>query len=261
MHAQERSHEPMNERLQKIIARAGIASRRKSEDLIRDGRVSINGKIITQMGQLADPDEDRICVDGKEIRPFGSQVYVILHKPRGYITSTRDERDRPVVTDLITGVQEPIVPVGRLDWDTTGLLILTNDGDLTQALTHPKHQIEKTYIVRLEGPLEGPQMARLTKGVELDGHRCRAHRLKPLKTPKGHEHWYEISIREGRNRQVRRMFEAVDHRVRKLKRIRVGEILLGELEPGQWRKAADWEIRYFTKLKRQNHPTKGETRS
>ncbi|WP_034765214.1 pseudouridine synthase [Chrysiogenes arsenatis] len=247
-------------RLQKFLAQAGVASRRKAEELITSGRVMVNGKIVTELGAKADPDTDRVQVDGKEIHVFRSLVYIIMHKPRGYITSTADDKERPVVTDLLHGVKEPVVPAGRLDWDTSGLLILTNDGDLQYALTHPAFHVTKAYMVRVDAPLTREDMERLEKGVMIDGRKTLPAKVKKIRTPVSEELWYEITITEGRNRQIRKMFETIGRDVKKLKRVRMGEILLGGIEPGHYRSAEQWEIDYFVKIKKKALSIRGNKR-
>ncbi|MBB5022613.1 pseudouridine synthase [Desulfurispira natronophila] len=244
----------MEIRLQKILAQAGVASRRKAEEFIVEGRVMVNGKKVTELGAKADPDHDFIAVDGKKIDIFRSHTYIILHKPTGYITSTSDDKERPVVMELLPNSKERLVPVGRLDWDSSGLLILTNDGDLAYIMTHPAFHVPKTYMVRLDMPLKPEHLRQLEQGVEIDGRRTQPAKLRLVNTgnqKKATNQWYEITITEGRNRQVRRMFETVGYTVRKLKRTSVGDILLGGIATGKYRYAEPWEIEYFAKLKQQ----------
>lgn len=244
----------MHMRLQKILAQAGVASRRKAEEYIRQGRVMVNGKVVTELGTQADPDEDFVAVDGKRIQIFHNHAYIILHKPTGYITSRSDDKERPVVMDLLPNIREPLIPVGRLDWDTSGLLLLTNDGDLAYVLTHPAFHVSKTYLVRLDKPMTAEHMQVFEKGILLEDGKTKPARVRRVNTGKQTATpnlWYEVTITEGRNRQIRKMFEALKYDVRKLKRVSLGEILLGGVGVGKYRRAEAWEIEYFEKLKRE----------
>jgi len=206
-----------NQRLQKIIAAAGLASRREAERWIEQGRVTVNGRPAA-LGDSADPGQDRIEIDGKPIGGAERKVYVLLNKPVGYVTTMRDPEGRPVVSDLLAGVAERVVPVGRLDLTTEGLLLLTNDGELAQRLAHPRFHVNKTYLARVRGAVEDKSLAQLQKGVMLeDGLTAPAH--VELVRRSGSHSWLKISIHEGRNRQVRRMCEALGYQVSRLKRI------------------------------------------
>jgi 23S rRNA pseudouridine2605 synthase len=222
------------ERLQKLLSAAGVASRRAAERLIVEGRVSVNGRRVTELGTRADPSTDDIRVDDRRIRLPQRHRYILLNKPPGYITSQR----RPTVFDLLGGVRDAVYPVGRLDYDSEGLLLLTNDGDLAAALTHPRHEVTKLYEVRVQGVPDDVAIARLRKGVMLDGRPSAPAdvRIKRAYTGRGRERAVlEIGIREGRNRQVRRMCEAVGHRVEALARVRIGPLRDPRLKPGMWR--------------------------
>jgi 23S rRNA pseudouridine2605 synthase len=246
------------ERLQKIIAAAGIASRRKAEELITSGLVSVNGQIVTELGTKADLDTDRINVAGKPLRGPERHVYVLLNKPKGYVTTVTDPERRPTVMDLVKGVNARIYPVGRLDYLTEGLLLLTNDGELAQKLTHASSHVPKTYLVKISGTPTDEQLRKLRGGVFLPAE------SKPLTTREGEEQrrrshavrtapvrievvresanpWYEITLIEGRNRQIRRMFEQIDHHVEKIKRVRYGPLEL-DVEPGRFRHLTAREV-------------------
>jgi 23S rRNA pseudouridine2605 synthase len=246
------------ERLQKIIAAAGIASRRKAEELITGGMVSVNGQIVTELGSKADPETDHIKVAGKPLRGPERHVHLLLHKPKGYVTTTTDPEGRPTVLDLVRGVNARIYPVGRLDYLSEGLLLLTNDGELAQKLTHASSHVSKTYLVKVSGKPTDDELRKLRGGVFLPAE------TKPLKMREGEEQrrrshavrtapvlielmrdaanpWYEITLIEGRNRQIRRMFEQIDHHVEKIKRVRYGPLQL-DVEAGQFRHLTAQEV-------------------
>jgi 23S rRNA pseudouridine2605 synthase len=224
----------MQERLQKILAKAGIASRRKAEELIRQGRVTVDGKVVTEMGIQVDPGKQRIEFDGKPVTIEEKKVYVLLHKPAGYVSTVHDPQGRPIVTELIRGIQERIFPVGRLDLDTEGALLLTNDGELAQKILHPSHEVNKTYIVWVKGKPGKKKIELLRKGVNLEGRKTWPAGIKIL-TEGSTESSFQITIHEGRKRQVRKMFEAVGHPVLRLKRVAYGKLKLGDLAPGKFR--------------------------
>lgn len=230
-------------RLQKIIAQAGIASRRAAEKLIAEGRVSVNGTTVREMGTKADPATDTIRVDGRRIKGAEVLRYILLNKPSGYVTTRSDPQRRPTVLDLLRGVREYVYPVGRLDYDTEGLLLLTNDGDLAARLTHPRHGIERTYEARVAGMPDLAALERLRKGLPLDGRRTLPAEVVLLHTGRDRDGALRVTIREGRNRQVRRMCEAVGHPVRALTRTRIGPLEDRRLKPGQWRDLGPDEIR------------------
>lgn len=230
------------ERLQKIIAQAGIASRRKSEELILSGKVEVNGEVVTELGTKANPEEDMITVNGKPIRSE-KKVYLMLNKPKGVITSASDPEGRKIVSDYLKGVKERVYPVGRLDYDTEGLLILTNDGEFAHLLTHPKHHVPKTYLATVKGVPHGTALEKLKTGIMLDdGMTAPAEvEYKDVDTA-NNEAVISITIYEGRNRQVRRMFEAINHPVTRLKRISFGGILLQNLKRGLTRNLTKEEV-------------------
>ncbi|GIP25547.1 ribosomal large subunit pseudouridine synthase B [Paenibacillus sp. J23TS9] len=230
------------ERLQKILAQAGIASRRKCEELILAGKVEVNGETVTALGTKADPEQDIITVAGKPIRNE-NKIYIMLNKPKGVITSASDPAGRKIVTDYVKGIKERIYPVGRLDYDTEGLLLLTNDGEFANMLTHPKHHVPKTYLATVEGIPHGSELDKLRAGIKLeDGMTSPAEvEYKDIDTEKK-EAVISITIHEGRNRQVRRMFEAISHKVIRLKRISFGDLLLQNLKRGLYRHLTKDEI-------------------
>ncbi len=234
-------------RLQKYMALSGVASRRKSEEMIKEGRVKVNNRVITELGTIIDPEVDKIIVDDKNIRLETNKVYIMLNKPVGYVSSLKDEKGRRVVTDLIEGVRERIYPVGRLDADTTGLLLLSNDGDLAYKLTHPSNKVDKKYIAIVEGVPNKKELDTLRNGVFIDGKKTHPAKVKISKRYDT-DSILDIVIHEGRNRQVKKMCEAVGHPVKKLKRVSIGEIELGGLDIGNWRFLNDEEIEYLMSL-------------
>ncbi len=225
------------ERLQKILSQAGVASRRASETLMREGRVSVNGETVRELGTKADAAHDDIRVDGRRIKIAERRRYLLLNKPRGYVTTRSDPQRRPTVIDLLGGIREYVYPVGRLDFDSEGLLILTNDGDLAARLTHPRHGVARVYDVRVLGEVDRHDVERLAKGVTIEGRRTAPADVKPL----GPSH-LTITVREGRNRQVRKMCEAIGHPVASLRRIAIVPIKDARLKPGQWRELSDEEV-------------------
>lgn len=218
----------MIERLQKILSSRGVASRRMAEKMIDDGRVSVNGTVAL-LGQSADPDQDEILLDGRPL-PSGSEyVYILLHKPRGYVTTLSDEKGRKTAAELVADCGTRVYPVGRLDMDSEGLLLFTNDGEFANHLMHPKHEVEKTYLTWVEDFSE-VAIVKLKQPITLDGYLLRAPKVRVIRTG-----LLEITIHEGRNRQVRRMCEAAGMHVTRLKRVREGKLGLGELPLGKWR--------------------------
>ena len=236
----------MKERLQKLMAAAGLASRREAEKWISAGRVSVNGRIAS-LGDSADPEKDHVEVDG---RPLGSEerkYYVLLNKPVGYVSSRSDPEGRPVVTDLVREIPARLYPVGRLDLNTEGLLLLTNDGALANRLAHPRSQVEKTYLVRMRGTLSREALERLEGGILLEDGMTAPARVDKVRTATSHS-WFHLTIREGRNRQVRRMCEAVGFQVSRLKRIRIAFLELDELPSGKFRHLSPQEVARLKKL-------------
>lgn len=237
------------ERLQKLISMAGIASRRAAEKMIAEGRVTVDGQVVTQMGCLADPAKQRICVDGQPLAKRERLVYFMLHKPRGYISTAKDERGRRTVLDLLPNIPERVYPVGRLDGNTEGLLLLTNDGTLMNGLLHPRHEIHKVYVAQVEGKVTAEAVGRLRRGVQLsDGMTAPAEvRVLGWDGEHGRTH-LEIVLHEGRNRQVRRMCEAVGHEVRRLKRIGFAGLDLYGLRRGECRPLTKEEVSFLYDL-------------
>lgn len=231
----------MEERLQKILSQAGVASRREAERLITAGRVTVNGEVVTELGSKADPAKDRITLDGKPVAVGGARYYVLLNKPVGYVTTLKDPEGRPIVTDLLKGVGARVFPVGRLDYNTEGLLLLTNDGEWANRLAHPRHEVDKEYLVRVRGRVTPEQLQRLAAGIELDDGPTAPARVRNQRESDNNT-WFSITIHEGRYRQVRRMCEAVGLTVVRLRRIRYGSLDLGELKLGEYRLLSTAEV-------------------
>jgi 23S rRNA pseudouridine2605 synthase len=232
------------ERLQKIIAAAGIASRRKSEELITAGRVVVNGQVVTELGTKADPEQDHIRVDGKLLQGPERFTYVVLNKPRGYVTTVSDEKKRPTVMDLVQKVKGRVYPVGRLDWASEGLILMTNDGELANALMKPASHVPKVYVVKVAGQPDEGKLDKLRHGVsiaEKGGRRVRTAPAKIRLIREGDNPWLEVTIIEGRNRQVRKMFEEVGHHVEKIRRVQYGPLAL-DVPPGDWRNLTLLEV-------------------
>jgi len=241
----------MEERLQKIIANAGLASRRRAEDLIRKGRVTVNGVPVSELGSKADPERDEIRVDGKLVHPGFEHTYIMLHKPEGCVTTTKDPEGRPTVMDLVKRVPRRVYPVGRLDYDTSGLLLLTSDGELTRFVTHPSSKVEKLYYVKVKGRISQDTVRKLRKGPDIGERPLKPARVKFVKHSRGGAHsWIEMTITEGRTRQIRRMCEAVGHPVMKLKRVSLGPLELGRLPSGEWRLLTDREVSALMRAKK-----------
>ena len=225
------------ERLQKIIAAAGIASRRKAEELITSGRVQVNGTVVTELGSKADPEVDHVRVNGKLLHGEQRHTYLLLNKPKGYVTTVSDPEKRPTVMDLIHGVKGRVYPVGRLDYASEGLLLMTNDGDLAHRLMKAASHVPKTYLVKVSGTPKAEAIAKLRAGVSIatdDGKRVRTGPAAVRVIKEAANPWYEITLIEGRNRQIRRMFEAVGHHVEKIKRVKYGPLTL-DVPPGEFR--------------------------
>ncbi len=237
-------------RLQKYLALCGVASRRKAEDLIKTGRVKVNGKTITTMGVLVDEKEDIIFLDEKKLELETKKRYVILNKPKGYVTTSEDQFDRATVMDLVSEIEERIYPVGRLDYDTEGLLLLTNDGDFAYKIAHPKGEINKVYIAKIAGVFNQEKAEKLKKGVIVDGKITSESKVELISEDKKYK-VVKITIHEGRNRQVKKMFEAVGCKVLELKRTSVGRFSLGNIPLGKWREFTKAEMEYVQKYKRE----------
>lgn len=233
-------------RLQKFLAESGVASRRKSEELIRQGMVFVNGQAVTEMGFKVGED-DIVEVGGRRISGGEKKVYIMLNKPTGYVTTVKDQFSRPSVIDLIKGVKERVYPVGRLDYDTSGLLILTNDGELTYRLTHPKHEANKVYIAEIKGIPTVEEIENFERGLKIEDYITSPAKIKVLsKSGDGSE--VEITIHEGKNRQVRKMCDAIGHPVISLKRISMGVLNLDDLTEGSWRYLSDAETKELMEM-------------
>ncbi len=233
----------MEERLQKYLANCGIASRRKCEEYILEGKVKVNGNIIRELGTKINPQKDTVEYENKKVIPNNNNIYILLNKPIGYVTTVEDQFGRDTVLNLVK-VKERIVPVGRLDMYTSGALILTNDGDFVYKITHPKHEINKTYTVTVKGIINNDEIERLRKGVKIEDYITKPAKVKILKTDIEKDiSRLEITIHEGKNRQVRKMCEAIEKKVLALHRSKIGEIGVKDLELGKWRYLSSKEIK------------------
>jgi len=238
----------MQERLQKILAHAGVASRRHAEEMIQAGRVSVNGHIITELGSKADPADDVIKVDGKKLRPAGRHIYVLLNKPKNVMSTSSDPEDRPTVLDFVKGkIKVRLYPVGRLDFGSEGLIILTNDGEFTKFMTQAG-VIPKVYHVKVAGKPDDRALQRLRGGAYVDNERLAPCTIEPLKG--GDNPWYEVTLHQGRNQQIRRMFQSIGHPVEKLRRVRIGSLEDEKLKPGAWRFLTEDEVNQFKRESR-----------
>jgi 23S rRNA pseudouridine2605 synthase len=239
----------MQQRLQKILSQAGVASRRAAETLITQGRVAVNGVTVRELGTKADADTDDIRVDGRRVGGAEARRYILLNKPIGYLSTRSDPHRRATVIDLLDGVREYVYPVGRLDYDTEGLLLLTNDGDLAARLTHPRHGVERTYRATVAGVPDDGALRRLREGIALDGIRTLPADVSLINASRDGKHsTLRLTIREGRNRQVRRMCEAVGHPVRALARTGIGSLTGGRMPIGTWRELTPAEVRTLQAL-------------
>jgi 23S rRNA pseudouridine2605 synthase len=231
----------MEQRIQKILAQMGIASRRKAEELIIEGRVTVNGKIAT-LGMKADPAKDHIKLDGRLLVKPEPKIYLVFNKPAGVVTSLSDPEGRPTIKDFLKGIKYRVFPVGRLDYDSEGLLLITNDGDFAHNILHPSKKVPKTYVVKVKGLIDENAMERLRRGVRLEDGLTAPSKVKKVRLSESNS-WVEITIYEGRKRQVRRMLEKVGYPVIKLRRIAIGSLKLGDLKPGEMRRLTIEEIR------------------
>ena len=228
-------------RLQKFLADAGIASRRAGEQIIREGRVAVNGETVAELGTKVDPLHARVTVDGKPVRAR-RKIYLALNKPRGLVCSRSDELERPTIFSLLPKEWSHLHSVGRLDFNSEGLIFLTNDGELSLRLTHPRYGVRKKYVATVDGPVDPPMVQALLRGVFSEGERLKAERVK-LVSGSGSQAVVELELAEGKNREVRRMFETQGRTVKRLQRIQIGKIKLGELRPGKWRTLTEPEIK------------------
>jgi 23S rRNA pseudouridine2605 synthase len=238
------------ERLQKIIAHAGFASRREAETMIREGRVTVNGRVVTELGSRANAARDHIKVDGKLITRAEPHRYILLYKPKEVMTTVEDPQGRKTVIDLVRGVRERIYPVGRLDFHSEGLIVLTNDGDLAFKVSHPRHGSVKTYHVKVRGVPEARMVDRLQRGITIDNKRTLPCEIAQMKTTSRNAEegnsWYEVKLREGRTQQIRKMFQAIGHPVMKLRRVAIGPISDPKLTPGDWREMTKQEVKLLS---------------
>jgi 23S rRNA pseudouridine2605 synthase len=233
-----------SERLQKIMAAAGLASRRKAEEMIRAGRVTLNGKVVIELGTKADPERDLIQVDGRPLGRKQKLVYFVLHKPKGYVTTVSDPEGRPTVMELMSNVAGRLYPVGRLDYASEGLLLMTNDGALAQKLTKAGSHVPKTYLVKISGKPDEREIARLRAGITIpldDGRRVETSPAEIRLVEDRPNPWYQVTLIEGRNRQIRRMFQAVGFDVEKIRRVKLGPLLL-DVPVGKWRELTKAEV-------------------
>lgn len=242
----------MEERLQKYMARCGIASRRKCEEIILSGYVKVNNKVVNELGVKINPDLDIVTYENRVISPEKRKLYIMLNKPEGYITSVKDEKGRKTILDLVK-VNERIYPIGRLDYDSSGLILLTNDGEIYNKIIHPRVKVEKKYIVLCKGEFTNDELIKFENGIDIGGYITAKSKIKILdkersKTNNSINTLVEITIHEGKNRQIRRMCDALGHEVISLKRISVGEIKLGYLKKGEWRNLKEDELKYLNSL-------------
>ncbi|HYO83289.1 MAG TPA: pseudouridine synthase [Bryobacteraceae bacterium] len=235
------------ERLQKILSHAGVASRRRAEQMIQEGRVTVNGTTVTELGSKADLDRDHIKVDGKLLRQPARMLYLSFNKPREVVTTLSDPQGRTTIVDVLRGVKERVYPVGRLDYQSEGLLLLTNDGEFANRITSAKNQVEKTYVVKVNGALTPEQEAEFRSGVPVHGRPTAPAKLKLIKP--GASPWYEVRLIEGRQNQIRMMFRHFGVHVEKLRRVKVGFLEL-DVEPGEWRHLTEREMQRFRRLLR-----------
>lgn len=238
----------MLERLQKIIARAGVTSRRRAEELILAGRVTVNGQVVTELGSKADPAKDHVKVDGKLIHEPRELVYIMLNKPKNCVTTTSDPEGRATVMQYLKGVRQRVYPVGRLDYASEGLLLLTNDGDFANLILTGGRLVPKTYLVKINGNPGEEELRRFREGVRLDGRPTAPARLRRIKP--GENPWFEVTLVEGRQNQIRRMFQRLGYLVEKLRRVQVGFLQLGTLPPGEFRYLTGEEVARFRRLAR-----------
>jgi 23S rRNA pseudouridine2605 synthase len=244
------------ERLQKVLSRAGVASRRAAEQLMLDGRVTVNGATTRELGTKADPARDDIRVDGRRVKVAAQHRYILLNKPPGFMTTRSDPERRPTVLDLLKGVREYVYPVGRLDFDSEGLLILTNDGDLAARLTHPRHGVVRVYEARVLGVPDAHDLDRLRRGIAIDGRPTGPADIEAAGGKSGHA-ILRVTIREGRNRQVRRMCDAIGHPVTQLRRVAIGPIRDAKLKAGAWRELTGEEVERLRKASARGTATAG----
>jgi 23S rRNA pseudouridine2605 synthase len=241
------------ERLQKVLARAGVASRRKAEEMITEGRVKVNGKVITELGSKADLDRDHIKVDGKLLHAPRKLVYIALNKPKGVVTTVTDPQGRETVMDFIKGVKERVYPVGRLDYHSEGLILLTNDGEFANRITAARTHVQKTYVVKVTNEITPEQEKEFREGIHLHGRKTAPAQIKLLNHRENP--WYEVKLIEGRQNQIRLMFRSFGVLVEKLRRVKVGFLELTGLKPGDWRYLTDREVDKFRRVLKMEEAT------
>ena len=226
---------PEKVRLNKLIAEAGLSSRRGADEIIESGQVTINGKKVYELGIKVDPVHDKIIVDGKPLRRINHKIYLLFHKPKGVLTTMEDPLDRPTIAEYLDKVPYRVFPVGRLDWDSEGMILLTNDGEFANKITHPKSEVTKTYLVKVNGQPKQEQLDKLLKGVSIIGGKVAAKYIERIKRKEGSEQydWFKMIITEGKNRQIRQMFEKIGFDVMKLQRVAIGRLRMGHLERGE----------------------------
>jgi len=235
-------------RLQKVLSQAGIASRRVAERMIVDGRVDVDGKVVTELGTKADPEKDHIKVRGRLINPAQQEkVYILLNKPAGYLTSRSDPQKRKLVIDLVGPYANKVHPVGRLDLNTEGLILLTNDGEFTNLITHASHNVPKVYQAKVKGKPSEWQIKKISRGVVIDGAKTAPAEIRLLEETETNA-WYEVTLREGRNQQIRKMFDSIGHSVVKLRRVAIGFLKDEKMKPGEFRFLREAEVKRFFKL-------------
>ncbi|MCB0389941.1 MAG: rRNA pseudouridine synthase [Bdellovibrionales bacterium] len=239
-------------RINKYIAQSGVASRRKADELIKDGQVRINGQLVKDLGVLVDPSRDSVKVGRKLIKPVNKFVYYKFNKPTSVLSTVNDPEDRKTVMNYFMGIQERIFPVGRLDWDSEGLLLLTNDGEFAQKVAHPSQKIPKTYLVKVAGNITDQKLQKLRNGVTIPGGRVQAILVEKVPNKDSKYQWLKIIIAEGKNRQIRYMMEKIDCDVKKLQRVAIGMLKLGKLKKGQYQQLSDEQVeKVFYKFKPQ----------
>jgi len=236
-------------RLNRFLACCGLGSRRAVERYITSGRVKVNGKVVTELATVVDHQRDRVAFDDEPLSLGGGDAYILLNKPRGYLTTARDDFGRPTVTEPVRGFPHRVFPVGRLDMNSTGLVLLTNDGELAYRLSHPRYEIKKTYLAKVQGQPQEADLARLRQGIQLEEGKTSPAQIE-VKSEAADYTLIQVEVHEGKKRQIRKMFRAIGHRVLELERIRLGNIQLGDLKRGEWRELRDDEIRGLKELVR-----------
>ncbi len=240
-----------NIRLQKVIAQSGLTSRRQAELLMKQGLVTVNGAVVTVMGTCVDPKRDHIKVNGQHLKPAAPDIFIMINKPAGYVSTMKDPQGRPTIADLVEKKSIRTFPVGRLDYDSEGLLLLTNNGDISQACLHPRFHVEKTYLVKIKGHVNASEIQKIEEGLQLEDGLTAPSKLRKIRKVSINS-WVELTIHEGRNHQVKRMFEAINHPVLKLKRTKFGPLTLGKLPLGNSRHLTDREANALRELLHQS---------